>query len=65
MPIEIQYQPSAGVIGGASFDIGRGKRYERHADRRFKYDQLAQQQRMAREQIAASERMASVPTPSA
>jgi len=59
MPIEIQYQPSAGVIGGASFDIGRGKRYERHADRRFKYDQLAQQQRMAREQIAASERMAS------
>ena len=59
MPIEIQYQPSAGVIGGASFDIGRGKRYERHADRQYRYDQLAQQQRMAREQIAASERMAS------
>jgi hypothetical protein len=46
MPITIQNQPSAGIIGGAANLVGLGQYEERRRAERAKYYQLAQQERM-------------------
>ena len=46
MPITIQNQPPAGIIGGAANLVGRGQYEERRRAERAKYYQLAQQERM-------------------
>ena len=46
MPITIQNQPPAGIIGGAANLVGLGQYEERRRAERAKYYQLAQQERM-------------------